>query len=199
MEADLKNRIITTAKSKFFRYGFSKISVDELASDLGISKKTLYQHFPSKEALLKAVIEHHRNDIKGAVDRIFDNPDIDSISKLRSIFKEVGFRLSQVGRPFIMDLKKHAPHIWEDIDRFRREQILNRVKQLFEEAVNEGLARRDVNPELVYIIYSNAVQSILNPETISQIPFVVSEIFESLIKILMQGVLTEKARADFSA
>jgi len=47
-DAEVRNRILTEARGLFFRYGFSRVTMDEAAETLGMSKKTLYRHFPSK-------------------------------------------------------------------------------------------------------------------------------------------------------
>src|SRR5690606_41317726 len=59
LDEDVKKRIMDEARSLFFRYGFSKVTMDEAAEGLGMSKKTLYRYFPSKEVLLEEITAAH--------------------------------------------------------------------------------------------------------------------------------------------
>ncbi|MFM7339105.1 MAG: TetR/AcrR family transcriptional regulator, partial [Bacteroidota bacterium] len=62
-DESVKDRLLTTAMQEFMQYGFSRISMDDLAVKLGMSKKTLYKHFPSKEELVRGVLELRKQRI----------------------------------------------------------------------------------------------------------------------------------------
>ena len=63
-----RDRIIAEAKNMFFSFGYSKVLMAELAKRLGMSKKTLYQYFTSKEELLSVVIRNHGQEIQREVE-----------------------------------------------------------------------------------------------------------------------------------
>ena len=65
----IRAQILTKAREEFFTHGFSKVTTDELAVALGISKKTLYQHFSSKEELLQAAVYQLRDELEGFLKR----------------------------------------------------------------------------------------------------------------------------------
>jgi AcrR family transcriptional regulator len=64
-ELEIKKRIMHAAGQKFIQYGFSKVTMEEIAEELGMSKKTLYQHFESKNELLKDLVKHVMTECDG--------------------------------------------------------------------------------------------------------------------------------------
>lgn len=194
---ELETRILSAAASEFFQHGFSKVTMDELSSKIGISKKTLYQYFPGKYQLVRSVIMRHMERARTGVAAILHNEDEDFILRLKSMMKIIGTHISTTGRSFIEDLKKNAPHIWEEIDEMRQELIQEYFSRMFEDGVKSKVFRSDINPELFMVIYANTIRSVMNPETIAQVPFMVTELFESIIDILFNGILTDEGRSKY--
>ena len=69
-ESAARQRIITAARRHFLTHGFRGVTMDDLAAELGMSKKTLYTHFPSKTALLEAVLHDKFNSLEADVTRV---------------------------------------------------------------------------------------------------------------------------------
>ncbi|MCK5457664.1 MAG: helix-turn-helix transcriptional regulator, partial [Melioribacteraceae bacterium] len=68
-----KHKILLFASEKFFRDGFRKVSMDELAKEMKISKKTIYRHFASKEEIVEATVDSLQTNLKRAIDQIINN------------------------------------------------------------------------------------------------------------------------------
>src|SRR4051812_5089743 len=97
---DIRRQILIRAREEFFTHGFSKVTTGELATALGISKKTLYQHFASKEELLREAVYLMRDEMAGAVEEMVDREELDFVEKLRGVMTVIGTRVSQMRRPF---------------------------------------------------------------------------------------------------
>jgi len=192
----MKERILETASQHFFQMGFAHVSMDDLAAEMGISKKTFYKHFPSKEEILRQVMARRFHQVESAVQAVLRNPKLNSLSRSLEIFALIARRLSQTGQPFIQDMKKHAPHIWKEVDAHRNRIIRNSFSHLVQEGIREKNFREDVDPHLVMLIYLAAIQQILNPETLSTLPFTLGQAYEGIIKVLLEGVLTSQARRE---
>src|SRR3954471_21859596 len=82
-ENEVRNRILTEARGLFFRYGFSRVTMDEAAETLGMSKKTLYRHFPSKEDLLEAATTDHIDECNGELRGICGRKDLSPLERLK--------------------------------------------------------------------------------------------------------------------
>src|SRR5246127_811057 len=66
----IRQRIVAAARAHFFNHGFRSVTMDDLAAELGISKKTLYAHFASKSALLEAVLTDKFASVSATLERI---------------------------------------------------------------------------------------------------------------------------------
>jgi AcrR family transcriptional regulator len=190
----MKERILETASRHFFRMGFAHVSMDDLATEMGISKKTLYKHFPHKVEILRRVLARRVHQVESAVQSILRDPKLDSLSRSMEIFALIARLLSQTGQPFLQDMKKFAPHIWKEVDTHRTRIIRSTFSRLFEEGIREKTIREDVDPHLVMLIYLAAIQQILNPESMSNLPLTHGQVFEGIVKVILEGVLTSQAR-----
>jgi AcrR family transcriptional regulator len=193
-DMDERDRILQAAARRFMDLGISKVTIDEIASDLGMSKKTLYKHFPSKEDLLRNVI-HAR--IKRNGERFIEIMGTAKpfAEKLQEIFAFAGREFSTPGRQFILDLKRMARDLWVEAEEYREKTILTNVKHMVEQAKEEGMIRKDLDVDLFLLVFQKAVQEILTPETLSEQPFSPLQAFEGILKILFEGALTDDARA----
>lgn len=106
MEESPRGRIIEEAKRMFFTQGYSKVLMADLARQLGMSKKTLYQYFSSKEELLNVIISQYGNDIQREVEHILKSESIEFPDKIKRIFGYVGTKLHVVTPHFVHDIKK---------------------------------------------------------------------------------------------
>ena len=196
-DAEKRKQIIERSRALFLTRGVGALSMDEIASLQGISKKTLYRFFRNKDALLSASIEERIAEIAAEVARISADPDLPFIARLKEIFGIVSRQIAELGENLIKDIYYNEPEIWERIDRFRRERIFGVVTRLLEEGMNEGLIRNDIDGRLVPLLFVNAVSSVMTPEQFVKLPFPPAELFDAFIRILFGGVLSEKARRQF--
>src|SRR5690349_12048205 len=88
-------RIVRQARAHFFEHGYSQCTMDELAAELGMSKKTLYVHFPSKAALMAAVIDDLSREIRASADALFGNRQLNFAEKLRGFAEGMVERLTK--------------------------------------------------------------------------------------------------------
>ena len=198
-ESEIRQRILTEARDLFFRFGFSKVTMDEAAEKLGMSKKTLYKHFPSKEDLLAAVTEDHIRECDENVHALCTKKGQGPLERLRCLMDYLAALYGKMSDALIHDLRKSAPEIWKRVEATRKEHIHNEFSALVKEGRRKGIFRKDVDERLFLLIYFETVQSILHPETLSGLPFKPSQVFDGVVKVLFEGFLTDKARAEYHA
>jgi len=195
-ENDDETRIIDKASDKFMDAGFNKVTMDEIASDLGMSKKTVYKFFPSKEFLLKAIVHALMKRVEQEVRRIVAS-EKPIEEKLTALLMFVGNTMRKLSRPFMADTQRFAPALWKEIELFRRERVLSQLQQMFRQAKKEGVFREDLDPDLFYLVLSTTIQGIMNPQVLSQQPFSAEEAFKGIFRILYEGAFTQEARKRF--
>lgn len=196
MEDNLKDRIIEKSREKFFSSGFSKVTMDEIALELGISKKTLYKYFPSKDRLLEEIIQRQIFWVSGQIHQIV-TAEIDFIEKLHRLWTFMGQMLSQIGKPFQDDIRRLKPELWKRVDQFRREKIFANFTRLFAEGAQLGALRSNVNTEILVRMYANSIQGIINPDVLSHSSFSGEEAFRNILSILFEGILSDTARKHY--
>jgi AcrR family transcriptional regulator len=195
----LRERILASARAEFYRRGFSRVTVDDIVASLGISKKTFYKYFESKDQLIRVVTEDTIAQMSRACVEITKQTNVEFVDKLREMMTLVGVVYAQMGQQLIEDLQKHTPEIWKLIERHRRESIERDFGSLLREGMQKGMFRHDIDEQLVLLIYTNIVESIINPSTLMNLPFTAVQAFEAVIKIIYEGILTDEARPKFQS
>jgi AcrR family transcriptional regulator len=191
-----ETRILEAATDRFMAAGLYKVTMDEIASDLRMSKKTVYKFFPSKEILLQAIVHALMKKVEGEVQGVIAS-DKPLEEKLTTLLTFVGKVMRKFSRPFMTDVQRFAPSLWKEIETFRRERVLSQLQQMFRQAKKEGAFREDLDPDLFFLVLNTTIQGIMNPQVLSQQPFSAEEAFQGIFRILYEGALTDEARKRF--
>jgi AcrR family transcriptional regulator len=192
-------RIVAAARVMFFQRGFLRVTSDDIAAELGISKATIYKAFSSKEEMLGAAVREVMHEMLVGVERLIGDDSPGFVEKMVALFTFLGTRLSQFGPLFIRDIQKSAPRIWKEIDDFRRDKIFRNFKVILEAGRREGFFREDVDLDLLLQMFITLIQEFVNPAAILRSGRSPAATFESVIKVFFQGILTDKGRLGFSA
>ncbi|MCG8568890.1 MAG: TetR/AcrR family transcriptional regulator [Spirochaetes bacterium] len=191
-------RILKLAAELFFQYGYTKITTDEIAERLAISKKTLYKYFPKKEMILQAVFVKRKDEILKEIEQIIQNSDYDLIDKVKLILKTAAIKMSFFSKPLIKDLKSKFPFLWEQIKTFESDELLKQCEGLVEAGIKEGVFKPVFNTSLVVRFYFEAIKNVLTTNIIEELPISVSELFDSVLIVMFDGVLSEKGRIQYA-
>jgi len=196
-EESARNRIIQICTDIFLVKGFSKISMDEIAQTLGMSKKTIYKYFSNKDELVKTAILHFRDTTLTRVESVLDDQSLDTYQRFITLLEVTGEQLSKVQQPVLEDLKKYLPDFWVVVEE-RRRFILKRVYgQVITEGKKEGIIREDTDVDFFLLIYMSLVTSIVNPEVMANLPYSISQVFRNIVNTLFTGILTDEAREKY--
>lgn len=183
----MKNRIIDAAKKRFFNYGYRKVTMDEIASDLGISKKTLYKYFSSKEAIARQVISCFQEEIAC----LFEDKKkaiADPVERFETLVVEITRLKSVMKNRFPADIKQDIPDLWREIEGFREVQIMKNIAENLEEGIKKGRIREDLNTQIATRLYLAAIQSIMQPELLEEMNISVEESLSNISSIFLNGV-----------
>ena len=200
-----EGKILDVAYRLFLEKGYRHTTMDDIATELGMSKKTLYKHHPGKLELLSASFDLLQTRMTAKVEAIVDNRYLAFPLKLRSFLTVVASYLAPINPELFEDLREHAPEVWQELKAYINESAHLRFAKLIEEGVAQELVNSRVNVSLVVMLYAAAVQSLWDPKFAAQFPEEIqkgakmkpSEAFEQAISIIYNGILTEEARKDF--
>src|SRR5882762_365855 len=144
-----RQRIVDAARVHFFNHGFRSVTMDDLAQELGISKKTLYAHFPSKIKLLEAVLVDKFASVEAKLNEITRAHPHDFATALHELLTNTQRELDEIKPPFVRDMRQKAPQVFKVIERRRAALIERFFGNLFIEGQRTGMVRKDVPAKLI--------------------------------------------------
>lgn len=190
-----KLKILVVADKLFRENGLYKTSMDELASLLQVSKKTIYKHFPSKENLVEEITKFWMTSSTERVDKIVHSKT-DVVTKFIKLLEDYSCDLSRVSDKWIKDYQIHFPDIWKTVEKFREEKIFHYAKKLFKQGMKEKYVM-DVPAEIVIASHTATMQAVINPKFLMDNNFSMSEALKYVFEMQLNGILTDKGRTKY--
>jgi AcrR family transcriptional regulator len=189
----LRRRIIELARRHFFANGFRGITMDDLARELGMSKKTLYAFFASKIDLLQAVVMHKFDEVEASLAALSRQPPPDFGVNLQTLLSSVRQHSEEIRPPFIRDLQREAPEIFAVIEARRRKVIHRQFKRLFDQGRRAGTIRKDIPVALMIEILLGTADAVVNPTKLVELGLTPQTALWAILRIMLQGVLVRNA------
>jgi AcrR family transcriptional regulator len=189
-----RERIVDAARVHFFSHGFRSVTMDDLAEELGISKKTLYAHFPGKFDLLEAVLADKFAGVEAMLKKVGHARLHDFPATLRELLAGTQRELDEIKPPFVRDMRQKAPDVFRVVERRRAALIQRYFGKFFVEGQRAGMVRKDVPAKLIIEILLALVQSIMNPPKMEELGMMPKEGFTGILKVILEGALTSKGR-----
>jgi AcrR family transcriptional regulator len=168
--------------------------MDDLAEELGISKKTLYVNFPGKFDLLEAVLADKFAGVEATLKHVTRAHPHDFPATLHELLAGTQRELDEIKPPFVRDMRQKAPHVFKVVERRRGALIQRYFGKILAEGQRAGMVRKDVPMKLIIEILLAMVQSIVNPAKMQELGMMPKEGFAGILKIVLEGALTAKGR-----
>jgi len=150
-----QRQIIDIAKHLFFQYGLRSVTMDEIALQAGISKKTLYQNFKDKETLIEKIILNEMEKVKVLINEILSEKGLNAIDRTVKIYGLLS-ELHKKHPPILEhDLQRYYPEIFSSIRKFRNGNMYKAIVDNLEDGKAEGLFREDLNSEIIALLQIN--------------------------------------------
>ena len=189
-----RRRIVEAARAHFFSHGFRSVTMDDLAEELGVSKKTLYAHFPGKFDLLEAVLADKFASVEATLKEVTRAHPHDFPATLHDLLAGTQRELNEIKPPFVRDMRQKAPQVFKVVERRRAALLQRHFGKLFVDGQRAGMVRKDVPAKLMIEILLAMVQSIMNPPKMEELGMAPKEGFAGILKIVLEGALTAKGR-----
>lgn len=190
-----KDKIIEYSEEKFFREGFYKTTMAEVATELRMSKKTLYKFFPSKDDLVMAIAAHFMTRLKSKIIPAL-NSDKNAIEKLDELIQILTGVSEKISTKRMEEMKRHFPSLWIEVDRFRTEMMFGNITKVINQGKSEGLFI-DYPTSIIMNMLVASVRTIINPDFILNNNFSIIEAARYAFKIIIGGIVTEKGQKIF--
>ncbi len=193
----LRTRIVEAARELFLDHGYSKVSASELAGALGISKKTLYREFETKEDILRAVVLPKLKESAKRLDHVLADDSLSFPEKLQMVLSIMGTQQQRVSPVFVRDISVHAPEVWNEIQEQKKAR-LKKFESLLQEGSKLGYFRSDIPQEVIVRMHTAAVEALMNPHALVELPCTSQEVFRNIVTVLFEGILCDGKRKSFS-
>lgn len=180
----------------FFEFGIRNLNMDDISRNLGISKKTLYQYFRSKEDLIMKLFEY--DDAKWEAE--FSKIHIDQMNAIDILFyasSMVAKQMNQLNPKLKFELRKYYEPIFNQFFNRKRIQIFDHISKNLQKGIREGLYRSDVNVELTAGLYVKNLVDMQNQDFCFAENITFEQIFETMFETHIRAISTAEGIAYF--
>ena len=190
----MKKEIINIASFLFLQYGCKNVTMDDIANEMSISKKTIYTHFKNKTDLVKAGVFKIFKDVNSRVSSV-QKKTRNPIISLYEI-KKVAFEfLNKDNESQRYQLQKYYPKIFAEIKKKEFETMLGNFENNLTEGIKMGFFRKSISPKFLSRIYVNGLQGVRNIELFPPKDFKILDLLESYIDYHLRSIVTKKGLA----
>ncbi|MCE7073331.1 MULTISPECIES: TetR/AcrR family transcriptional regulator [unclassified Dyadobacter] len=187
----MKERIIKSALSLFWRYGIKSVTMDDIAKDLGISKRTIYQHYSDKEAILALVIQKEIMDQKCEIEKL-EEKAANPIEQIMHSSTQMQNTLSEMNPALLYDLKKYYPKAWEQFETYKHEFLLKNIRENLVSGIEQGLYRPDIDVDILALLRIEQIVLAFDPTVFPQKKFSMMHTQMQFLLHFLRGILSEK-------
>lgn len=189
IKPELRERIIAAALKSFTMNGIKSVTMDHIASDLGISKRTLYEMFEDKETLLLACVQLQIEEKEKFEIKVLSETD-NALQVILILYKTYIEIFYKINKRFFEDLSKY-PKVKEllsnKLDKNRTKAI-----DFFKKGTEQGIFRDDIDFEIVYFLLHKQVEFLINSDMLKSYSLV--EFYELIMFTFLRGISTNRGQ-----
>lgn len=189
----MKEHIIKEATKLFVQYGLKAIRMDDIATQLGVSKRTIYEIFGDKEALIYDCVSYYSDNLDTEKAKIMSQAS-NIIEEFILLFQNWGEDID-TNYKLMMNLKKFYPNVYTKLSEGHSKKGLEILTKKLKEGVDKGYLVKSVNYDLAISVYSYSIYGIMSnqkailPNNVSE-----KEAFKYVVTYFFRGIATEKGR-----
>jgi AcrR family transcriptional regulator len=171
----------------FMRYGIKSVTMDDIARELKISKKTLYQYVNDKADLVVKIMEAQCVTEKEVIAKAVSSAE-NAIDELMIISEMLAKKLQRMNPSIHYDLEKYYPDAWRVFVEHKEGFVLECVKSNLERGVGEGIYRDNLNAEIISQLYIQKIDCIFDPAIFPVGKFTFYQVYIELMRYHIRGV-----------
>ncbi|WP_066192510.1 MULTISPECIES: TetR/AcrR family transcriptional regulator [Gracilibacillus] len=185
----MEQRIIQGFAEELKKSGI-KFTMDDLARHLGISKRTLYEHFSSKADILDALIEDSFSEVDKRNELILQNDAIPVTEKIKQVIISLPTHIELVDRPTLEQIKRSFPKQWEKLSKMYTKDW-DEMNTLIDQAIREGIIVNK-NPALIVKMIRGAIETAQDQQFYIVNDISITEALSQMTDIILYGLISKK-------
>ncbi len=189
----MKTKIIEKAAELHFKYGIKNVTMDQIASELGISKKTIYQYLNGKEDLVKHTVDYICDQIQNQIDKVC-LMKLNPYEEILSVRNVINNMLSKADYSPYHQLKKYYPEIAKTLEERKFKSIMECLEHNLNKGIKAGYYKENLNKEFIKRMYFSNTISLGNPEIFPPEQFDRQETMDMFLSMFLSGISTKKGR-----
>ena len=191
--ANLKEDILKAATPRMQQVGIRSVSVDDLCKELGISKKTFYVYFPSKDDLVQAILHKHEQKVAHDLDNALSKRTITQVIVEWAKIAQSTQKKDLKTPAMMYDLEKYYPQLFAAHKKVMRQTAEKILVRFLEKGVSEGIFRAEIDVDVVAMMFLDMQYRLLDLMTGGQMTKEeVHRIGRQRMDIMMRGILTHE-------
>jgi len=183
--------LIGSVAQLFMRLGIKSLTMDEIARQLGVSKKTLYKYASDKKELVTKAVRLAIDEEECVLSEMH-KAEGSAIDKIFAINIMISEKLQSIQPAVIFDMQKYYPEAWAIMEEHKCVFIHNQIKENLEEGIKQGLYRKNMDPELVARIYVTLINSIFDSPIYPSSNHSFKEMHTEVVRYHLRGITNEK-------
>ncbi|MEO0001582.1 MAG: hypothetical protein RL766_1628 [Bacteroidota bacterium] len=188
---DIRERIINQAKSLFMRLGIRSVSMDDICSQLGISKKTIYQHFKDKDELVDIVLQEEIAVMqKEAIGCCL--PSKDAVDEIFNTMQLITKQMGNMNPVVLVDLHKYHFTSFQQFMQHKNTFLLDIISKNLKRGIAEGYYRQDLQVEILARYRLESMMLAFNMDIFPTSRYNLAEVSIAIIENFLYGLATEK-------
>ncbi|MEM9916749.1 MAG: TetR/AcrR family transcriptional regulator [Bacteroidota bacterium] len=191
VEMEARKKVLNQAEMMFMRYGIKSVTMDDIARDLGMSKKTLYQFVSNKADLIQQIFAKLIESEKEAIHSIVENAG-NAVEEILNIGKYILQQLRSISPRTLYDLHKYYRDSWELIQALHQKHVYFVIKNNLDRGIEEGLYRSDIDSDIVAKLYIGKTSSVVDEDLFPLRKYNKETLFKEFIKYHLHGVASQK-------
>lgn len=185
-----KEQVMTTALDLFSQYGIKSVSMDDIARNIGISKRTIYEFFEDKETLLQEAIKSYNNSMRSTLAELEKGP-YTALDVFVLFYEDFMKRPRWYNKKYYDDLKRYPKALQKTEEE--KSRFLKKCIKLLSRGAKEGVFQPNINFEIVALLAKEQAKMIRPSKALSN--HSVAEVFNTILYTFLRGISTEKGIA----
>jgi AcrR family transcriptional regulator len=187
----VREKILQLSEELFWRYGIKSVTMDDIAKELGISKKTIYQHFAEKDAIVEEVISHRLNCEKVEMETV-ENQSENAIDEIMRVVKNMKILMGQMNPALLFELKKYHTNAWQLFQCHKFQHMKQTIVRNLEWGIAEGLYLKTINVEAMSRLRIEETELAMDPSVFPPDQFSMIDLQIQFLHHYLRGLLTPK-------
>lgn len=186
-----EERILIEAGELFFRHGIRTITMDDIATKLGMSKKTIYQYYKDKNLLVQSLTDRilrEHAEVMHEFRKRTENP----ILEILLVMEHTAGFFQKINPTLFYDLKKYHPHAWYSFKIFKEKEMIGFIEENLRRGIEKELYRKEINVKILARLRIEQVEWGFNTRIFEADKFSITELQLNMLDHFLHGIVSQK-------